>query len=75
MAYEKLTQIGAFEMQEYQQNRSPWMFVDEILEVVPGKNAKGYKKFTDSEWFFPGHFPDDPNVPGLIQTEAMEQVT
>ena len=74
VAYEKLTQIGAFEMQEYQQNRSPWMFVDEIIEVVPGKNAKGYKKFTDSEWFFPGHFPDDPNVPGLIQTEAMEQV-
>lgn len=74
MEYEKLTHIDAAAMQEYQQNRPPWMFVDEILEVLPGKNAKGYKDFTLHEWFFPAHFPDDPNVPGLIQTEAMEQV-
>ena len=74
MEYEKLTHIGALNMQEYQQNRHPWMFVDEILEAVPGKYAKGYKTFMPSEWFFPAHFPDDPNVPGLIQTEAMEQV-
>ena len=72
--YGLLTHIGALDMQEYQQNRPPWMFVDEILEVLPGKYAKGYKTFTYNEWFFPAHFPDDPNVPGLIQTEAMEQV-
>ena len=74
MEYEKLTHIGALKMQEYQQNRHPWMFVDEILEAVPGKYAKGYKTFMPREWLFPAHFPDDPNVPGLIQTEAMEQV-
>ena len=49
-------------------------WVDEILEALPGKSAKGYKNFTYNEWFFPAHFEDEPNVPGFVQIEALTQV-
>lgn len=69
-----LTHIDAYMIQQYQQNRYPLLFVDEILEAFPGKLAKGYKNFTYNEWFFPAHFEDEPNVPGFVQIEALTQV-
>lgn len=69
-----LTNIDAYEIQKYQQNRYPCLFVDLIEEAVPGKSAKGYKNFTYNEWFFPGHFEDEPNVPGFVQVETLAQV-
>lgn len=69
-----LRHIDAYEIQKYQQNRFPLLFVDEILEAKPGEYAKGYKNFTYNEWFFPAHFADEPNVPGFIQIEALTQV-
>ena len=64
---EKLTHIDAYAIQQYQQNRYPLLFVDEIEEAVPGQSARGYKNFTYNEWFFPAHFEDEPNVPGFVQ--------
>jgi 3-hydroxyacyl-[acyl-carrier-protein] dehydratase len=61
-------------IQEYQQNRYPCLFIDYVNELVPGKNAKGFKNFSFNEWFFPCHFPDEPNVPGFIQIEALTQM-
>ncbi len=69
-----LKDIDAFEIQKYQRNRYPLLFVDKIIEAVPGEFAKGYKHFSFNEWFFPAHFEDEPNVPGFIQIEAMTQV-
>lgn len=66
--------LDAYEIQKYQQNRYPLLFVDAITEVEPGKYAKGYKNFSYNEWFFPAHFEDEPNVPGFVQIEAMTQV-
>jgi len=71
---EPLKNLGAFEIQQYQQNRYPCFFVDCIEEAIPGKSAKGYKNFTYNEWFFPAHFADEPNVPGFIQIETLTQV-
>ncbi len=71
---EKIYNIDAFEIQQYQQNRYPLLFVDKITEVLRGEYAKGYKNFTFNEWFFPAHFEDEPNVPGFIQIEALTQV-
>lgn len=48
--------------------------LDFVEEVLPGKYAKGYKNFTYNEWFFPGHFEDDPNVPSSIMLEALSQM-
>ncbi len=73
-AAERLTHIDAYQIQQYQQNRYPLLFVDEIEEAVPGKSAEGYKNFTYNEWFFPAHFADEPNVPGFVQIEVLTQV-
>ena len=60
-------------IQECQQNRYPQLFVDSIVDVIPGVSARGFKNFTYNEWFFPSHFEDDPNVPGHIQIECLVQ--
>ena len=69
-----LTNLDAYEIQQYQQNRYPLLFVDKIIEAKPGDYAKGYKNFSFNEWFFPAHFEDEPNVPGFVQVEALTQV-
>jgi 3-hydroxyacyl-[acyl-carrier-protein] dehydratase len=69
-----LYNLDAMQIQEYQQNRYPCFFLDEVTEVLPGKYAKGYKNFTFNEWFFPAHFVDEPSVPGFIQVETMAQL-
>ena len=60
-------------IQECQQNRYPQLFVDSIVDVIPGVSARGFKNFTYNEWFFPSNFADDPNVPGHIQIECLVQ--
>ena len=69
-----INNLDVNQIQEYQQNRYPVLFVDRITEAMPGKYAKGYKNFTYNEWFFPAHFEDEANVPGFIQIEALTQV-
>ena len=66
--------LNAYDIQQFQQNRYPLLFVDEITDYVPGKYAKGNKSFTYNEWFFPAHFEDEPNVPGFVQVEVLAQV-
>ena len=61
-------------IQEYQQNRYPYLLVDVAEEVVPGVSAKGYKDLSINDWFFDCHFPGDPNMPGMLQIEAMVQL-
>ena len=59
---------------EYQKNRDPYLFVDYATEIVPGKSAKGYKELTKDEWFFKVHWPNDPNMPGMLQIESLVQL-
>ena len=59
---------------EYQMNRDPYLLIDAAEEVVPGVSAKGYKYLSDEDWFFKVHFPGDPNMPGLLQIEALVQM-
>lgn len=66
--------MDAFEIQKFQQNRYPLLFIDYVEEAVAGKGAKGYKNFSYNEWFFPVHFEDEPNVPGFVQMEALTQM-
>ena len=66
--------LNALELQKYEQIRYPLLMIDYVTEVIPGKSARGYKNFTNNEWFFPAHFPDEPNVPGALQLEAMAQM-
>ena len=59
---------------DYQQNRSPYLMIDFAEEVIPGTSAKGYKDLSNDEWFFKVHWPNDPNMPGMLQIEALVQM-
>ena len=59
----------------YQKNRFPYLMIDVAEEVIPGKSVKGYKNLTANDWFFKCHFPGDPNMPGLLQVEAIVQLS
>ncbi len=59
---------------EYQRNRPPYLMIDEALEVIPGASAKGYKDLTKYDWFFQCHWPGEPNMPGMLQIEALVQM-
>ena len=71
--FDPIYKIGAYDIQQYQQNRYPLFFLDVIEEVIPGEYVRAKKNFTYDEWFFPAHFADEPNVPGFIQMEILAQ--
>ncbi len=54
-------------------HRDPFLFVDTCEIIIPGEQAKSEKLFLANEYFFKGHFPDNPIVPGVIIIEAMAQ--
>ena len=57
----------------HQRNRYPVLLLDKVINCDPGVSVTGIKCFTYNEWFFPGHFDDEPNVPGFVQLESLVQ--
>ena len=55
-------------------HRPPFLFVDRISALEPGVRAVGHWKLNGDEWFFPGHFPGRPTLPGVLMCEAIAQV-
>jgi 3-hydroxyacyl-[acyl-carrier-protein] dehydratase len=54
-------------------HRAPFLFVDAILELTPGISATATWRLTGDEWFFGGHFPGRPTLPGVLMCEAIAQ--
>ena len=55
-------------------HRPPFLFVDRISQLDVGVSATGHWKLSGDEWFFPGHFPGRPTLPGVLMCEAIAQL-
>ncbi len=54
-------------------HRYPFLLIDKVLELEPGKKAVAIKNVTANEPFFQGHFPGNPIMPGVLIVEALAQ--
>ncbi len=61
------------EILQYLPHRYPFLLIDRVVEVVPGKSIHAYKNITINEPFFVGHFPHHPVMPGVLIMEALAQ--
>jgi len=62
-------------IKKYLPHRYPFLMVDRVLEIVPGKSITAIKNVTANEPFFTGHFPRMSVMPGVLMIEAMAQAS
>ena len=53
--------------------REPFLMIDEVEEYKAGESATAYKYVNEEEWYFKGHFPGNPIMPGVLITESLAQ--
>lgn len=65
--------MGINEIREIIPHRYPFLLIDRIIAMEPGKSVTAMKNLTFNEPFFQGHFPQEPVMPGVLIIEAMAQ--
>src|SRR6516225_10465147 len=67
------TQIKLQRIMEMIPHRHPFLMIDKVVDVVANQRATGVKHLSKSEYYFQGHFPARPVMPGVLIIEAMAQ--
>jgi 3-hydroxyacyl-[acyl-carrier-protein] dehydratase len=60
-------------IEEILPHREPFLLLDEVTELVPGQRVVARRLVRPDEYYFQGHFPGRPIMPGVLQIEAMAQ--
>lgn len=65
--------LNSEEIKEIIPQREPFLMIDEVEAYTPGESAVAYKQVKEEEWYFKGHFPGNPIMPGVLITESLAQ--
>jgi 3-hydroxyacyl-[acyl-carrier-protein] dehydratase len=68
-------ELDIHQIKEILPQRYPFLFIDRVTELEPGKKVIAYKNVTINDIFFQGHFPQKPIMPGVLIIEAMSQAS
>lgn len=65
--------LSSEEIKEIIPQREPFLMIDEVEAYTPGESAVAYKQVKEEEWYFKGHFPENPIMPGVLIAESLAQ--
>ena len=68
-----MTALSRAEIEAILPHRDPFLLIDEVVELQPGARVVARKSVRPDEWYFQGHFPGRPIMPGVLIVEAMAQ--